>query len=49
VGWSKAIGEPVVMNWFEHLGHGSWDWEYAGDDNQPTHWLPIPPLPTEQP
>jgi hypothetical protein len=42
---SPAYDGPVVLRWFKYNGKEAWrDWD--NDPHWPTHWLPLPEMPT---
>ena len=45
IGLSSQENQRIYMlRWFKYNGREAWrDWD--GDPHEPTHWLPVPPLP----
>ena len=39
--------DPALICWQE-VGFGGFEWEWDFADRDITHWMPLPPLPTEE-
>ena len=48
VGMFERLGKGVDSLWFAPVGFGGYEWEWNFEDDQLTHWMPLPPLPDKQ-